>query len=89
MSTTQTPATHQRQDTRERLAFTRIEIDRAPGISPGFAIEHLSPELNIIFGPNASGKSTTARAIQALIWPHPGSLRGHHLLAEFDLLANF
>lgn len=85
MSTTWTPATHQRSDTRERLAFTMIEIDRAPGISPGFTIDNLSPDINIVFGPNASGKSTTARAIQALIWPHPGSLRGHHLRAEFDL----
>jgi uncharacterized protein YhaN len=85
MSTTWTPATHQRPDTRERLAFTTIEVDRAPGISPGFTIEGLSPDINIIFGPNASGKSTTARAIQALIWPHPSSLRGHHLRAEFDL----
>ncbi len=25
--------------------------------------------LNIIYGPNASGKTTTARAIQALLWP--------------------
>ena len=85
MSTNWTPATHQRQEIRDRLAFTSLTIDRAPGISPGFTIPDLSPDINIIFGPNASGKSTTARAIQALIWPHPSSLRGHHLSAEFDL----
>jgi len=85
MSTTWSPATHQHETTRERLAFTSITIDRAPGISPGFTIDDLSPDINIVFGPNASGKSTTARAIQALIWPHPSQLRGHHLAAEFDL----
>lgn len=29
-----------------------------------------SPQINIIAGPNASGKSTTAKAIQKLIWRH-------------------
>ncbi len=70
---------------RDRLAFTEIDIRKAPGISPGFTIRNLSPDINIVYGPNASGKSTTARAIQALIWPHPSSLRGHALGAAFDL----
>lgn len=86
MNTTHvSPATHQQQAQRSRLAFTRIEVRKAPGISPGFTIDDLSPDINIIYGPNASGKSTTARAIQALIWPHPTSLRGHALAAAFDL----
>lgn len=80
-----TPATHTRPDTRERLAFSWLEIARAPGISPGFTLDGLSPDINIVYGPNASGKSTTARAIQALIWPHPSSLRGHSLRAAFTL----
>jgi uncharacterized protein YhaN len=80
-----TPASHTRPDTRERLAFSWLEIARAPGISPGFTIDDLNPDINIIYGPNASGKSTTARAIQALIWPHPSSLRGHSLRAGFAL----
>lgn len=84
-TTRPTAATHTRPDTRERLAFTWLEIARAPGISPGFTINDLSPGINIVYGPNASGKSTTARAIQALIWPHPSSLRGHTLRAGFTL----
>jgi len=67
------------------LRFERIDVRKAPGISPGYAIEHLSPDINIVFGPNASGKSTTARAIQTLIWPHPSSLRRHDLAASFSL----
>ncbi len=90
MTATTTPsgwtvATHTADDRRERLAFTWLEIARAPGIAPGFTIDDLSPDITIVYGPNASGKSTTARAIQALIWPHPSSLRGHILRAGFTL----
>ena len=67
------------------LAFERIDVRKAPGINPGYSIDHLSPDINIVFGPNASGKSTTARAIQTLIWPHPSSLRRHELAASFHL----
>ena len=77
------PATHRIE--RDRLTFTRIEIRKAPGITPGFTIDGLSPDITIVYGPNASGKSTTARAIQALIWPHPSSLRGHALAGSFTL----
>jgi len=35
------------------------------GLSP---YKDLSPQINIIAGPNASGKSTTAKAIQKLVW---------------------
>ncbi len=77
------PATH--RIGRDRLAFTRVEIRKAPGISPGFTIDGLSPDITIVYGPNASGKSTTARAIQALIWPHPSVLRGHALAGSFTL----
>jgi energy-coupling factor transporter ATP-binding protein EcfA2 len=80
----QNPATHQVAQ-RDRLAFVEIDVRKAPGISPGFTIRNLSPDVNIVYGPNASGKSTTARAIQALIWPHPSSLLGHALGATFDL----
>jgi hypothetical protein len=67
------------------LAFERIEVRKAPGIHPGYTIDTLSPDINIVFGPNASGKSTTARAIQALLWPHPSTLRRHELAASFRL----
>jgi len=79
------PSSAAHQTGRDRLAFTGIDIRKAPGIEPGFAIRDLSPDINIVYGPNASGKSTTARAIQALIWPHPSTLRGHALGGSFDL----
>lgn len=46
-----------------------LSIRKAPGFIHGLQnIDELAPNVNIIAGPNASGKSTTARAIQELIW---------------------
>ena len=83
--TNATPATHKNEDQRPPLVLNRISIIRAPGISPGFTLDDLSPDITIVFGPNASGKSTTARAIQSVLWPHQSALRGHHLAASFTL----
>lgn len=47
----------------------RIAILKMPGFPSGMEImENFSPNINIILGPNASGKSSTARAIQQVIW---------------------
>jgi len=40
----------------------------------GFELAGLSDQLNVITGPNASGKTTACRAIQGLLWPE--TLRG-------------
>jgi hypothetical protein len=47
----------------------------------GFQLVDLSPSINLIFGPTGSGKTTTALAIQELLWPcrtdiSAASLRG-------------
>ena len=80
-----TTATEQFNDNRQPLVIREISVLRAPGISPGFILSDLSPDITIVFGPNASGKSTTARAIQAILWPHQSALRGHHLAASLSL----
>ena len=51
------------------LHFTELHVRRAPGCSNGWRLADLSHGINIIFGPNASGKSTTARALTSVIWP--------------------
>jgi hypothetical protein len=51
------------------LLFKKLSIQKLPGIPlPGLDYTDLSPNINIIAGPNASGKSSTARIIQDLIW---------------------
>ncbi|MFH5833853.1 hypothetical protein [Halalkalibaculum sp. DA384] len=51
--------------------ISNLDIQKMPGLPRGLkAYEGLSPQINIIAGPNASGKSSTARAIQRIIWQH-------------------
>lgn len=51
------------------LKFNKINIHRAHTISSGILnYDNLSDNINIISGPNASGKSTTAKVIQKFIW---------------------
>src|SRR5690554_5870002 len=46
-----------------------LSIRKMPGFPNGMEpLKELASNVNIITGPNASGKSTTARAIQKLIW---------------------
>ncbi|MDP6526613.1 MAG: ATP-binding protein, partial [Kiritimatiellia bacterium] len=56
----------------DAVVFERIGVRRMPGFrqaGAGFALEGLAPGMNIIHGPNGSGKTTTARAISLLMWP--------------------
>ena len=49
-----------------------------PGVAPGgqFTLSDFSPDVNLIFGPNGSGKTLTGRSLLALLWP------GHTWLAR-------
>ena len=52
------------------LHFTRIAIDRLDGLEPsGFAVENLEPGINVVYGPNASGKTSLSGAIRQLLAP--------------------
>lgn len=53
------------------LRFSELHVGRVPGVSPGgqFTLSDLSPDVNLIFGPNGSGKTLTGRSLLALIWP--------------------
>ena len=64
------------------LAFSSLQVRRMPGFPQrGFLVTDLCPGINVIYGPNASGKTTLAQAISALLWPQDAapplaSLRG-------------
>jgi DNA repair exonuclease SbcCD ATPase subunit len=54
---------------KKSLKIKELSIGRMPGFRSGMApFNDFSPNINIITGPNAAGKSTAARAIQKLIW---------------------
>lgn len=56
-----------------RLAFERLAVRRMPGFEEGgFVLDGLSPGVNVIHGPNASGKTTAGRAVRLLLWPRSG-----------------
>jgi len=67
------------------LKFHDLNIIRAPGFTPpGFTIDNLHPQINIIYGANAAGKTTAARAFSYLIWPEyaPEKI---YIQGKFDL----
>jgi hypothetical protein len=52
------------------LRFRALRVRRMPGFPGGGPrLDGLSSGINLIHGPNASGKTTTALAIQSLLWP--------------------
>jgi uncharacterized protein YhaN len=54
---------------RPRVTFDWIDIRRMYGIDPGFVVDRLCPGINVISGPNASGKTTLTHALLTLLWP--------------------
>ncbi|MFP3939955.1 MAG: hypothetical protein ACLF0P_06600 [Thermoanaerobaculia bacterium] len=55
------------------VVFRRLAIRRIPGFErQGFELGDLAAGVNVIHGPNASGKSSTARALRLLLWPPEG-----------------
>jgi uncharacterized protein YhaN len=65
------------------MRLTRLEVESLPGVSGGFTLEPRAG-VNVIVGPNTSGKSSLVRAIRGLLWPAatPGAARDL-LTAEF------
>lgn len=70
----------------DALRISRLEVRRAPGIDDGgFVLDGLVDGVNVVFGPNGSGKTTTAGAIEAVLWPAAAAVSGSSLTARFTL----
>ncbi|MFP9191362.1 ATP-binding protein [Natronosalvus vescus] len=67
------------------LHVETLDIVRAPGFTArGFQVDDLSEGINVVYGPNASGKTTMALSIQELLWP--GAVRdGTELVGHLSL----
>ncbi|HEU4585545.1 MAG TPA: hypothetical protein VFR95_07330, partial [Gemmatimonadaceae bacterium] len=67
------------------LRLTTLHLRRMPGILDGFVLPELSEGVTVVFGPNASGKSSTARAIEAALWPARAARRDISVVAEYAM----
>ena len=50
------------------MKLVRLRIDRLPGIAGAFELDEIDPSLNLVVGPNASGKSSLGRALLLLYY---------------------
>ena len=66
------------------MKLRSLHIRRLPGIAPGFALNELAPGVNVIVGPNASGKSSLVRALRAVLYREEATHGTVDLDAEFD-----
>ena len=64
------------------MRLDRLRVEGVPGLPEPFVLVP-APGVNILLGPNASGKSSVARAVRGLLWPELEGAQGHHLVAEF------
>ena len=67
------------------MKLRRLVIDRLPGIDTPYAIEGLGEGVNVIHGPNASGKSSLMRALRALLYVEERVAGPHELSAEVEI----
>lgn len=51
------------------MKLKNLALHSLPGLRRGFTIADIHPGLNIIIGPNASGKTSICMAIRRLLWP--------------------
>lgn len=70
---------------RSALVFRQLNIRRTPGIETPFVVENLTAGINITYGPNASGKSTTAQVLQMLLWNDLPGWQRASLAGRIDL----
>ncbi len=66
------------------MRLERLEIGRLPGIPKGFTLSELGAGLNVVLGPNASGKTSICRAIRGLLWPAREALEAASIGGRFD-----
>jgi len=82
-------------DARQALLCRRLQLQRFRGIReraqeliiPADSTTTFAPGINIVFGANASGKTTAALALQALIWPEAAPAPQDAIRAEFEFNA--
>ncbi|MDT8368438.1 MAG: ATP-binding protein, partial [Longimicrobiales bacterium] len=71
---------------RRNVRLIEVVVRRMPGFPHGGpALHEVGPGVNLIAGPNASGKTTLVRAIRSLLWsgnPHGASIHARVAVDE-------
>ena len=67
------------------MKLKRLSIDRLPGIDQPFEIESSGTGVHVVFGPNAIGKSSICRAVEALYWDDRGPTQRIFVTGRFEL----
>ena len=66
------------------MHLTRLKINALPGIEPGFEFKPAAKGVNLVTGPNASGKSSLVRALAYLLQRRKTDPLALSLEAHFD-----
>ena len=66
------------------MRLRKLTIRTLPGIEPGFTFEPPGAGVNLVVGPNASGKSSLTRALKYLLGDRKGDPPALSLEAELD-----
>ena len=68
------------------MKLRRLAIHRLPGIpGPGFEIDRLGEGVNVVVGPNASGKTSVLRAVRAALYADERAGENVHVEAGFSI----
>jgi energy-coupling factor transporter ATP-binding protein EcfA2 len=51
------------------VELRKVTVRQMPGVKKPFSVQPYSAHLNLLVGPNESGKTTLCRAIRAILWP--------------------
>jgi len=63
------------------LKLKRLGLHKLPGFDVYFEIANICDGINIIVGPNASGKTSICHAVRRLLWGGPSDF--HHIRSEW------
>lgn len=64
------------------MRLARVDVRVLPGLEGRFSLEP-APGVNLVVGPNTSGKSSLVRAVGSLLWPAPGGAGQDFLAVTF------
>lgn len=80
------PQSPESKSMEDALVFEEIDVQRMHSVSfNGLALDSLSPEVNLVYGSNAAGKTTLAQALARALWPDAAQEARDRLEAQYRL----